>query len=50
MTWTKEHAAAVKAGRTGVPSRDAREDTTPLEVTVGPAGGTFDLELADDKP
>lgn len=43
----KAFDVAVKAGRAGVPSRYGRGDTTPLEVTVGPAGGSFDLELTD---
>ncbi len=44
----KDREAMIKAGRTAVPTRYAREETSPLEVTVGPAGGTFDLELTDD--
>lgn len=48
MKWIEAHEAAVKAGRTGVPIRYGRGDTTPLEVTVGSEGGTFDLELTDE--
>lgn len=48
MKWTKQYEAAVKAGRTGVPRRYAREETTPLEFTVGPNGGTFELELREE--
>lgn len=42
------HAAAARKGHSAIPGRYGREDTTPLEVTVGPEGGTFDLELTDE--
>ena len=48
LRWFAEYEAAVKAGRAGVPIRYSRQDTSPLEVTIGPTGGTCDLELTDD--
>lgn len=45
--WLAACEEAERAGKSGVPTRYRTQDTTPLEVTVGPEGGTFDLELKD---
>lgn len=46
--WLAACEAAVRAGKSGLPRRYAAQSTTPLEVTVGPEGGIFDLELQDE--